>query len=194
MYNFDALISRLKYIPRWSLMRSLEEENVAEHSFQTAVLAHTLGLLGKNLFGRQINCEKLALCGLYHDVCEILTGDMPTPVKYGDEKLESAYKETESRAFAILCGTAHPSLQSELIKYMTGRELTEYEKKLLKAADKISALSTCAGELASGNREFESAYKSTLNAIKEMELEEAEFFLENMAPSFRQSLDELCDM
>ena len=194
MYNFDALMSRLKYIPRWSLMRQANVESVARHTFETAMLAHTLGLLAKEVFSRDVNSDRLVVAALYHDASEILTGDMPTPVKYSNERLKTAYKDMEMHAVESLAGTSHPRLKKDLLSCMTGESLTDYDKKLLKAADKISALIKCIEERESGNREFDSAYTSTLKAIKDMKLEEADFFLENMVDAYSLCLDQLCEI
>ncbi|MBQ3008115.1 MAG: 5'-deoxynucleotidase [Oscillospiraceae bacterium] len=191
MFNFNALLARLKYIPRWSLMRQNVEEDVAQHTSEVAITAHTLCLLANNRFGRNVNSEKVVTCAIYHDVSEILTGDLPTPVKYNNPQIQTAYKEVEKHAVKRLLETAHPDLRDTLRPYMTQDNLTDYEKKLLKGADKICALTKCIEELQSGNKEFESAFASTYNSIKEMNLEEVDFFMENMLDGFRLCLDEL---
>lgn len=191
MFNFNALLARLKYIPRWSLMRQNVEEDLAQHTSEVALMAHTLCLLANNKFGKSVDCEKVAVAALYHDVSEILTGDMPTPVKYNNPQIMAAYKAVEKHAVNKLLETSHPDIRDSLRPYLTQDSLTEYEKKLLKAADKICALTKCIEELQSGNKEFESAYKTTYQSLVEMDMEEINFFIENMLAGFSLCLDEL---
>ena len=191
MFNFNALLARLKYIPRWSLMRQNVEEDLAQHTSDVALITHTLCLLANRKFDRNVNCEKVAVAALYHDVSEILTGDMPTPVKYNNPDIMSAYKAIEAHAVNKLLETSDPDIKEDLRPYMTQESLTEYEKKLLKAADKICALTKCMEELQSGNKEFESAYKTTYHSLEEMDMDEVKYFMENMLGSFRLCLDEL---
>ena len=191
MFNFNALLARLKYIPRWSLMRQNVEEDLAQHTSEVALMAHTLCLLANNKFGKAVNCEKVAVAALYHDVSEILTGDMPTPVKYNNPQIMAAYKAVEKHAVNKLLETSHPDIRDSLRPYLTQDSLTEYEKKLLKAADKICALTKCIEELQSGNKEYESAYKTTYQSLVEMDMEEINFFIENMLAGFSLCLDEL---
>lgn len=191
MFNFNALLARLKYIPRWSLMRQNVEEDLAQHTSEVALMAHTLCLLANNKFGKAVDCEKVAVAALYHDVSEILTGDMPTPVKYNNPQIMAAYKAVEKHAVNKLLETSHPDIRDSLRPYLTQESLTEYEKKLLKAADKICALTKCIEELQSGNKEFESAYKTTYQSLVEMDMEEINFFIENMLAGFSLCLDEL---
>ena len=191
MFNFNALLARLKYIPRWSLMRQNTAEDLAQHTADVALISHTLCLLAKNKFGKDVNCEKVAVAALYHDVSEILTGDMPTPVKYNNPQIMTAYKAIESHAVNKLLETSDPAVRESLRPYMTQDSLSDYEKKLLKAADKICALTKCMEEMQSGNKEFESAYNSTYQSLVEMDMEEVKYFTENMLGSFRLCLDEL---
>ena len=191
MFNFNALLARLKYIPRWSLMRQNVEEDLAQHTSEVALIVHTLCLLANNKFNHPVNSEKVVVCGLYHDVSEILTGDMPTPVKYNNPQIMTAYKAIEAHAVNKLLETADPDIADSLRPYMTQESLTEYEKKLLKGADKICALTKCIEELQSGNKEFESAYKTTYQSLCDMNMEEIDFFMENMLGSFSLCLDEL---
>lgn len=191
MFNFNALLARLKYIPRWSLMRQNVEEDVAQHTSEVAITAHTLCLLANNKFGHTVNSEKVVTCAIYHDVSEILTGDLPTPVKYNNPQIQSAYKAVEKHAVNRLLETAQPDIREGLRPYMTQENLTDYEKMLLKGADKLCALTKCIEELQSGNKEFESAFNSTYKSLKSMKLEEVDFFMENMLDSYRLCLDEL---
>ncbi len=191
MFNFNALLARLKYIPRWSLMRQNVEEDLAQHTSEVALIAHTLCLLANNKFGKSVDSEKVAVAALYHDVSEILTGDMPTPVKYNNPQIMTAYKAVEAHAVNKLLETSDPDIKDDLRPYMTQENLTEYEKKLLKGADKICALTKCIEELQSGNKEFESAYKTTYQSLIDMKMEEIDFFMENMLGGFRLCLDDL---
>ena len=191
MFNFNALLARLKYIPRWSLMRQNVAEDLAQHTADVALTAHTLCLVANSKFGRNVNCEKVAVAALYHDVSEILTGDMPTPVKYNNPQIMSAYKAIESHAVNKLLETSDPAIRENLRPYMTQESLTEYEKKLLKAADKICALTKCMEEMQSGNKEFESVYKTTYQSLVCMDMEEVTYFMENMLGSYKLCLDEL---
>ncbi len=191
MFNFNALLARLKYIPRWSLMRQNTEEDLAQHTADVAVVTHTLCLLAREKFGKEINCEKVVVAALYHDVSEILTGDMPTPVKYNNPQIMAAYKDIESHAVNKLLETADPRLKESLRPYMTGNNLSDYEKKLLKAADKICAMTKCMEEIQSGNKEFEAAYKTTYRALVDMDMDEVKYFTKNMLGSYSLCLDEL---
>ena len=191
MFNFNALLARLKYIPRWSLMRQNTAEDVAQHTSEVMFTAHTLCMLANSKFGHRVNSEKVIACALYHDVSEILTGDLPTPVKYNNPRIQTAYKEVEKHAVNRLLETADPAVKDELRPYMTQSELTDYEKKLLKGADKLCALTKCIEELQSGNKEFESAYATTVASLKEMHMEEVDYFMENMLAGFSLCLDEL---
>ncbi len=191
MFNFNALLARLKYIPRWSLMRQNVQEDLAQHTADVALTAHTLCLVANNKFGRNTNSERVVVAALYHDVSEILTGDMPTPVKYNNPQIMTAYKAIESHAVNKLLETSDPAVRDSLHPYMSGDCLTEYEKKLLKAADKICALTKCMEELQSGNKEFESAYKTTYQSLCDMDMDEVKYFMENMLASYSLCLDEL---
>lgn len=191
MYNFNALLARLKYIPRWSLMRQNSHEDVAQHTTEVIFTAHTLCLLASNIFGRQVNREKVCLAAAYHDVSEILTGDMPTPVKYNNDGIRSAFKNIEKAAVDKLLQTAHPALKQDLVCCLTGNCLTDYEKKLLKAADKLCALTKCIEELQCSNHEFSSAFRTTDRALREMNMPEVDYFMENMLEGYKLCLDEL---
>lgn len=187
--HFFALVSRMKYINRWALMRNTESENLYEHSFEVAVIAHALCVIGNERFSREYDANRAAVIALYHDFSEILTGDMPTPVKYRNESLKSEYKKVEREAAQSLIAQLPEDLQGEYGKIM----LCDDPKlvKIVKAADKLSALIKCSDELKMGNNEFSSAYDSTLKAIKDMQLEEADVFINEFMPSYSLPLDEL---
>ena len=187
--HFFALVSRMKYINRWALMRNTESENLYEHSFEVAVIAHALCVIGNERFSRGYDADRAAVIALYHDFSEILTGDMPTPVKYRNESLKSEYKKVEREAAQSLIAQLPEDLQGEYGKIMLcdDGELG----KIVKAADKLSALIKCSDELKMGNSEFSSAYDSTLKAIKDMHLEEADVFINEFMPSYSLPIDKL---
>ena len=187
--HFFALVSRMKYINRWALMRNTDSENLYEHSFEVAVIAHALCVIGNERFSRGYDADRAAVIALYHDFSEILTGDMPTPVKYRNESLKSEYKKVEREAAQSLIGQLPEDLQGEYGKIMLcdDGELG----KIVKAADKLSALIKCSDELKMGNSEFSSAYDSTLKAITAMGVEEADVFINEFMPSYSLPIDEL---
>ena len=187
--HFFALVSRMKYINRWALMRNTDSENLYEHSFEVAVIAHALCVIGNERFSRGYDADRAAVIALYHDFSEILTGDMPTPVKYRNESLKSEYKKVEREAAQSLIAQLPEDLQGEYGKIMLcdDGELG----KIVKAADKLSALIKCSDELKMGNSEFSSAYDSTLKAIKAMGVEEADVFINEFMPSYSLPIDKL---
>lgn len=187
--HFFALVSRMKYINRWALMRNTESENLYEHSFEVAVIAHALCVIGNERFSRGYDANRAAVIALYHDFSEILTGDMPTPVKYRNESLRSEYKKVEREAAQSLIGQLPEDLQGEYGEIMLCDD--ENLAKIVKAADKLSALIKCSDELKMGNSEFSSAYDSTLKAIKDMHLEEADVFINEFMPSYSLPIDKL---
>lgn len=191
IYSFNALVSRMKYIRRWSLMHASRTESLSEHAADTAILAHTLCLIAQHITGTPVRPETVAVAALYHDAQEILTGDMPTPVKYKNERLRKAYKALEDESAAALLGYLPPQLRSEMAGYVTGSLLTEEEAKLLKAADRLSALIKCTEEVQAGNREFAAALTQQRAALKEMNCPEADYFIVHMLPCYAQPLDEL---
>ena len=191
MFNFNALVSRIKYIPRWSLMRQSRQEYLAEHTTEVMHIAHTLALVAKEKFSAEVDEKNIVICGLYHDISEILTGDMPTPVKYNDVVLKRAYKDMERKATEKMMETIDPAIKSSLAPFVTADILNEREKKILKAADKLSALIKCMEEVSCGNSEFRFALESTEKSLKEMNLAEVNYFMENMLPSYNMCLDQL---
>lgn len=189
--HFFAMMSRMKYINRWSLMRNSDNENISEHSLEVAMIAHALAIISNVRFGNDVNVEKAALIGMYHDTTEIITGDMPTPVKYFNPDIKSAYKAVED----IAAGKLLDMLPDDMREYYTNlfykQEEDEYIWRLVKAADKISALLKCVKEEQMGNSEFASAHLSTQEALDAMGLPEAAVFEEEFLESFSLTLDEL---
>lgn len=192
-YPFNALLGRMKYITRWSLMRNGRPESLSEHTADTAVLAHTLCLIAQKCTGTGagLRPDVVATAALYHDAPEILTGDMPTPVKYKNEALRTAYKAVEHESARVMASLLPEPLQEEMTCYLTGTVLSEPERKLLKAADRLSALIKCLEESQGGNREFEAAQAQQLEALHAMDCPEAEYFIAHMLPCYAQNLDEL---
>ncbi|MEG0803553.1 MAG: 5'-deoxynucleotidase [Pygmaiobacter sp.] len=191
LFAFPALLARQKYIARWGLMRSSRTETLSEHTAETAQLAFLLASLAKGRYGEAVKPERVAAAALYHDAGEILTGDLPTPIKYKNDTLKNAYKELEKQADQSLLCLLPPEVLDELAPALTGSALTAREAAILKAADKLSALIKCVEEQQSGNLEFESARAAQLAALQLLGLPEVEFFLETMLPCYYKTLDEL---
>lgn len=197
LHSFFALLSRMKYIHRWALMRNAREENLSEHCLEVGILTHALCLIGNKKLNKKLSVDRVVLRALYHDAAEILTGDMPTPVKYRREELKTAYKKVEKEAEERLLSTLPDYLEEEYRKvfFPEEEENTAYENKLIKAADKLSALIKCEEELRSGNQEFATAAASTRRKIEEMaeELTELKIFMEDFLPAYGKTLDELTE-
>lgn len=193
MSDFFALISRMRYIERWGLMRSSIPENVQEHSHMVAVLAHALGVIRRDVFKKPCEPNFLAAAALYHDAPEILTGDMPTPIKYHSGRISEAYHEVERAAADKLVNMLPVELRGAFEPFISG-EVGEDEKRLVKAADRLSAYIKCVEERKAGNREFLSAEAQTRRRIEDMGLPEADYFLKHFMPAFEKNLDELGTM
>ncbi|MBR5310821.1 MAG: 5'-deoxynucleotidase [Oscillospiraceae bacterium] len=189
--RFYAYISRMKHIFRWSLMKNSQEESLSVHTLDTAVIAHCLGVLRNRRFGGNCNVERLVLLAMYHDCSEILTGDMPTPIKYYNPEIKEAYKKVEVIANQKLLEMLPEDLRPEYEPYFIHSDEDPELLKLLKAADKISALIKCVEEENSGNREFSKAKISILDSLHQMELLEAETFIKEFLPSYGLTIDEL---
>ena len=188
--DFFAYISRMKYISRWALMRSTVQENIQEHSHMTAVLAHALGLIRRDVFGQTCDPDRLAAIALYHDAPEILTGDMPTPIKYHSAEIKSAYDEVETLAVEKLLEELPDELRPAYRELLTAAD-DPAQYALVKAADKLSAYLKCIEERRAGNREFASAEQAALQKLQAMELPEVDYFLAHFVPGFEKNLDEL---
>ena len=188
-YNFFALMARMKYIDRWGLMRNTQTENIQEHSHMVAVLAHALAVIGRERFGSTVDPNEAAVAGLYHDAPEILTGDLPTPVKYYNPEIQRAYKEVER----VSCKKLLNLLPAELRKGYEPLllELDETVQPFVKAADKLSAHIKCIEEMKAGNLEFESAANQTKQALLKMELPALQWFMDHCLDSFALNLDQL---
>ncbi|MBQ8203351.1 MAG: 5'-deoxynucleotidase [Clostridia bacterium] len=186
--HFFAMLSRMKNIFRWGLMRNTRKESLSEHSLEVAYIAHALALIRNRRFGGNVNAERIATAAMFHDTSEIITGDMPTPIKYYNEDIKKVYKQIESVADSTLLDMLPEDLKED---YEPLYNPNCEEKKIIKAADKISALIKCIEELNMGNREFEMAEKSTRKCIEELNLPEAEVFLDEFIGSYYLTLDEL---
>ena len=188
--NFFAYISRMRYIGRWSLMRNAMPENIQEHSHMVAVLAHALGVIRRDVFGLPCDPNECAAVALYHDCSEILTGDLPTPIKYHSRSIRDAYKQVETLACEKLLDTLPEALRPSFEPLLTG-ETQERLHDIVKAADKLSAYIKCIEERRAGNDEFLSAEKQTRAILEASPLPEVGYFLEHFIPAFELTLDEL---
>ena len=194
MFHFFAKLSRMKYIDRWGLMHNTRKENLSEHSFESAVLAHALAVLRNERFGGGVSPERAALLALFHDATEIITGDMPTPVKYYNGALRKAYAEVEAvardRLLALLPADLQPVYDPLLSEGRTGSPEDQALIPLVKAADKLSALIKCVEESRMGNTEFVQAEAAMRESLRQMALPEVACFLSEFLPSYSLSLDE----
>lgn len=191
LYPFSALLGRMKYITRWSLMHSSRPESLSEHTADTALLAHMLCLIARRYTGTPCRPKTVAVAALYHDAPEIITGDMPTPVKYKNEGLKNAYKALEKESALAMAAMLPAELSEEITPYISGEILTAEERRILKAADRLSALIKCMEEANSGNREFDAALEQQKAALEEMRCPEADWFMAHCLPCYTQNLDEL---
>ena len=189
-YDFYAYMDRMKYIKRWQLMRSVREENIMEHSQQVAMLTHALVSIHNEIFGGHADVLKAVLYATYHEVSEVMTGDLPTPIKYYNRHIHGAYKELEKNACETIVGTLPSELQKSIAPFVLADEDSE-EYKLVKAADRLAAYIKCLEELRSGNGEFSKAKKSIEKDLRSRKIPEVEYFFEHFIPSFSLTLDDL---
>ena len=190
--SFFAMMGRMKYIDRWALMRNSRIENISEHSQEVAIISHALCLIGNKRLGKSLNADRAAVIALYHDATEIITGDMPTPVKYFDSEIRAAYRRIEDDAAEKLLRLLPEDLRGEYEKYLLPETDEDgYMLLLIKAADKLSALIKCLEEEKAGNREFTKAEKTTRDKLVLMKLPEVDIFLEEFLPAYACTLDEL---
>ncbi|MCL7942591.1 5'-deoxynucleotidase [Marinobacter sp. ATCH36] len=189
--HFFAYVSRLRWIKRWGLMRNAIEENVATHSWEVATLAHALAIIRNRHFGGKVNVDRIAAAALYHDATEVITGDMPTPVKYHSTVMREAFGDIEHKAEAELLALLPEDLRDEFAPYIRESRWTAEEQELIKAADRLSALLKCEAEMQAGNKEFEPAAGHILKKLEEDALPEVMYFLEVFAPGYQQPLDNL---
>lgn len=190
MYNFYAFMDRMKYIRRWSLMRSVRDENIMEHSQQVAMLAHALALINNKIYNGNVDAEKCVAYAVYHECAEVLTGDLPTPIKYFNNSIHGAYKGLEDRALEKLLKTLPEELATEIAPYVRP-DTGSGEYKIVKAADRLAAYIKCLEEHRCGNTEFEKAKKSIEEDLRARRMPEIEYFMKNFIESFYLTLDEL---
>lgn len=191
--HFFAMLSRMKYINRWGLMRNTRDENICEHSLEVAFIAHALGVINNEIFGGSIPAERLAILGMYHDVTEIITGDMPTPVKYYSTVIRSAYREVEKVAKDELLTGLPVQMQEPYGAVMMETHEEAALWRYVKAADKISALIKCVEEQQMGNSDFAEAQKTIEAALNQMQLPEVDYFMKEFFPAYQMTLDESGD-
>ena len=188
--NFFALISRMRYISRWGLMRNSVPENIQEHSHMVAVIAHALGVIRRDVCGAECDPNQCAAVALYHDASEILTGDLPTPIKYHNAEIMDAYHQVEDLASKKLLNMLPVELRGAYEPIMTG-EVAQELHGIVKAADKLSAYIKCIEERKAGNNEFLSAEEQTRRALEAMDMPEVRYFMERCIPAFEKNLDEM---
>lgn len=191
-YDFYAYMDRMKYIKRWQLMRSVREENIMEHSQSVAVLAHALAIIHNRIFGGKVDVNKTVLYALYHETSEVMTGDLPTPIKYFNRGIRGEYKQLEERACEKMLAMLPEEMKEELTPFVLCDEESE-EYKLVKAADRLAAYVKCLEELRSGNTEFVKAKNSIEKDLKGRGMPELEYFFEHFIDGYNRSLDELED-
>ena len=191
--TFLAFASRMKYINRWALMRNTSDENLSTHSFEVAVASHMLALIGNRRFGTNYNSDRAAVMGLYHDMPEILTGDMPTPVKYYNSEIIKAYEQVEKAATERLINALPADLREDFEPFFVIKPEDEALRKIVKAADKICAYIKCLEERKAGNTEFRKAEETILNSVKKIDLPEVKVFMEEFIPAFELTLDQISD-
>jgi 5'-deoxynucleotidase len=189
-YHFYAYMSRLKNIKRWSLMRNTRDENVQEHSHMVTVIAHALCIIRNKILGGNIDEREVLAYAVYHDANEVITGDLPTPIKYFSADIKSSYKQIERFAGESLSGMLPGEMAKEIAPFVLG-DVSPETKKIVRAADKLTAYIKCIEEKKSGNLEFERAGASTLQTVKDLKMPEAEYFIEHFLSSFEMTLDEL---
>lgn len=188
-YRFYALLSRMRYITRWGLMRNTFPENIQEHSHMVAVLAHALALIKRDILGGQADPERCATAALFHDASEILTGDLPTPIKYYNPAIKQAYKAVERVSGEKLLAMLPPELKNSYAPLVLESDPNVHD--IVKAADKLSAYIKCIEERKAGNSEFESAAEQIRRALDALHLPEVDWFLAHCLDSFQLNLDQL---
>ncbi len=187
--TFYAFLARIRWIKRWGLKRNAYEENVMEHSWEVATIAHALALIKNRKFGGKVDANAIATAALYHDVTEVITGDLPTPIKYHSRDISTAYKAIEKQACDELINLLPNELKGDYQQLM--QTLDAEQEQLIKAADKISAYLKCHAELKAGNQEFKTAEAQINQAVNALNLPEVKYFMQVFAPSYGLSLDDL---
>ena len=188
-HSFFAYIFRMRYIARWALMRNTRTENVEDHSYEVAVLAHALSVIGRDVFHKDLDPDKTAAAALFHDAPEIITGDLPTPIKYFNPGIKTAYQQVEAVAQDKLLSMLPPELVDAYEPLV--READPEVRRYVKAADKLAAWLKCQEELKAGNAEFRRAADETLTTLRAMGMEEVDWFLDRLGGAFQLTLDDL---
>lgn len=191
MSHLFAYLARMKFIRRWGLMHTTYPENIQEHSLRVALFAHALAIIRNRLFGGTVSPERVATLALYHDAAEVLTGDLPAPVKHFNPEIKTAFREIEAAAEGKLFGMVPSALQDDYRPYLLGAPSDVVSRRLVEAADKLCAYVKCLEEIAAGNPEFSRAEKALRETIEAIDLPEVRYFLDRFVPSFRLTLDEL---
>jgi len=189
--HFFAYLSKMRWIYRWGMKRNAIQENIMEHSYEVSVIAHALGIISNRLYDNDIDANALAISALYHDCSEVLTGDLPSPIKYHNKKIRDAYKEVEFTAEREMLSTLPVELQEDYRNHLLHENIPSEFVKLIKAADIIASLIKCKAEINAGNSEFKQAVQDTGERLAQMAIPEVDYFLENFLPSFDLTLDEL---
>ena len=190
-YHFFAMISRMKYIERWALMRNSEPENISEHSLEVSMIAHMLTLISNRRLGNNYNPERAAVLAMYHDTTEIITGDMPTPIKYYNQDMKHTFQEIETIAARKLIALLPEDFKQDYEAIFFHQDQDQYLWRLVKGADRISALIKCIEEQKAGNSEFNKAREMIEKTIRESDLKEVHIFMEEFLPSYYKTLDEI---
>ena len=188
-HSFFAYIFRMRYIARWALMRNTRTENVEEHSYEVAVLSHALSVIGRDVFQKDLDPDKTAAAALFHDAPEIITGDLPTPIKYFNPGIKTAYQQVEAVAQDKLLSMLPPELVDAYEPLV--READPEVRRYVKVADKLAAWLKCQEELKAGNAEFRRAADETLTTLRAMGMEEVDWFLDRLGGAFQLTLDDL---
>ncbi len=190
MSHFFAYLSKMKYINRWGLMRNTEPENIQEHSFEVALIAHALAVIKNTLYQGKVDPDRIAVLALYHEIGEVIVGDLPAPIKYFNDAIHQSFSDIENIAREKLFGMLPEELQPNYRPLVFSNE-AEDEVALVKAADKISAYLKCLQELKYGNNDFQKAEKTLKRCIEEIPLPEVKYFMEKFLPSYTLTIDEL---
>jgi 5'-deoxynucleotidase len=191
MSHFFAYLSRMRFIRRWGLMHSTQAENIQEHSLRVAMIAHALAITRNRLFGGAVSPERVAVLGMYHDAGEVLTGDLPRPVKYFNPEIEASYRRIETVARDKLLGMVPDPLRGDYGGLLHQTSAPADEQALVTAADKLCAYMKCLEEVTAGNREFGQAEQALRDTIEAIDLPEVRYFIATFVPSFRLTLDDL---
>lgn len=189
MNNFFGMLARMKYINRWGLMRNTKTENIAEHSLEVAIIAHALAVIGNTYFEKKIDAEHIAMLGVMHDTTEIITGDLPTPIKYYAPEIRDAYKKVENVAANQLLSELPEEMRSSYKNILIEENNTDW--KYVKAADKMSAYIKCIEERKTGNKDFIKAEETIKKSLDDMKMEEVDKFIDVFLPSYTMTLDEI---